>query len=145
MKKLLIFLGIAIIIVAIITVFVFYIGYKDNYNTIKKENMQFESYYKEETYGNNIATLINKAVDNNSKNNIEKDSNGKYIENDTNSIIIDIKMIDTDKTYNMESIYNGGIPTFITYYGQIKFQCTQLEYHKKTGRVKYMLFEQITQ
>ena len=145
MKKLIIFLGIAIAIIIIITIFVTYIGYKDNYNSIKKENMQFESYYEQETYGNNIATLINKAIDNNLKNNIEKDSNGKYIENDTNSINIDIKMTDIDKTYNMESIYNGGIPDFITYYGQIKFKGIKIEYHQKTGRIKYMLFEQITE
>lgn len=143
MKKLIAFFVIVVIIV--IVVFYFYLKYQDTYYTIQRENLQFESYYEQETYGNEIATLINKAVDNNTKNKVEKDNKGKYIENDTNSITIDIKMIDNDKTYDMEDIYNGGIPTFTSYYDQIKFKCTKMEYHSKTGRVKYLLFEQTTQ
>ncbi len=143
MKKLVVFF--AIIVIIIVIMFYFYLSYQDNYQTIQRENRQYESYYEEETYGTNIATLINKAVDNNIKNNIEKDNEGKYIANDINSINIDIKMTDNDKTYNMEKIYNGGISTFTSYYSQIKFKCTNIEYHQKTGKVKYMLFEQITQ
>ena len=143
MKKLVVFF--AIIVIIIVIMFYFYLSYQDNYQTIQRENRQYESYYEQETYGTNIATLINKAVDNNIKNNIEKDNEGKYIANDINSINIDIKMTDNDKTYNMEKIYNGGISTFTSYYSQIKFKCTNIEYHQKTGKVKYMLFEQITQ
>ncbi len=143
MKKLVVFLGIIIIIVG--AMFYLYIQYQDNYQTIQRENRQFESYYDQETYGTNLATLINKAVDNNIKNNIEKDKEGKYIANDTNSINIDIKMTDNDKTYNMEKIYNGGISTFTSYYSQIKFKCTKIEYHQETGKVKYLLFEQMIQ
>ena len=143
MKKIAIFFGIIVFIV--VAMFGLYINYKNNYNTIQNENRQFESYYNEETYGTNLASIINKAIDSNTKNNIEKDQNGKYIENDINSINIDIKMIDNDKTYNMEKIYKGGISTFTSYYSQIKFKCTKIDYHKKTGKIKYMLFEQITQ
>ena len=143
MKKIAIFFGIIVFIV--VAMFGIYLNYKNNYNKIQKENRQFESYYNEETYGTNLASIINKAIDSNTKNNIEKDKNGKYIENDTNSINIDIKMIDNDKTYNMEKIYKGGISTFTSYYSQIKFKCTKIDYHKNTGKIKYMLFEQITQ
>ena len=143
MKKIAIFF--AIIVVIVVAMFYLYINYQNNYNNIQKENRQFESYYNEETYGTNLASLINKAIDNNTKNNIEKDNNGKYVENDTNSINIDIKMIDNDQTYNMEKIYKGGISTFTSYYSEIKFKCTKIDYHQKTGRIKYMLFEQITQ
>ena len=52
--------------------------------------------------------------------------------------------LDNDKTYNMIRIFNGGISTFTQYYGNIKFKCTNIDYHKKTGRIKYMLFEQTT-
>lgn len=143
MKKIVIFF--AIIVIIVVAMFCVYTNYQNNYNNIQKENKQFESYYNEETYGTNLASVINKAMDNNSKNNIEKDKNGKYIENDTNSISIDIKMIDNDETYNMEMIAKGGIGTFTSYYSQIKFKCTKIDYHKKTGKIKYMLFEQITQ
>lgn len=143
MKKIAIFFGIIVFIVVIM--FGLYINYNNNYSIIQRENRQFESYYNEETYGTNLASIINKAIDSNIKNNIEKDTNGTYIENDTNSINIDIKMIDNDKIYNMEKIYKGGISTFTSYYSEIKFKCTKIDYHQKTGKIKYMLFEQITQ
>ena len=54
-------------------------------------------------------------------------------------------MLDTDETYNMETIYKGGMDKFVQYYGSIKFKCTKIEYHNKTQKVKYMLIEQITE
>ena len=143
MKKIAIFF--IVIIVIIVSIFYAYINYQKKSDEIHKYNFLFENCYNKEIYGAEVATIINKAMDNNYKNKIEKDSSGNYIENDENSIKIDIKMIDNDTTYNMETIFNGGISTFTTYYTQIKFKCTKIEYHKKTQLVKYMLFEQITQ
>lgn len=144
MKKLAIFFLILVIIVVAIAYM--YLNYKSNYDTIKRENVQFENYYNKNVYGADLATIINKAVDSNIKNKVQKDSNGNYIENDTNSIKIDIKMLDDDnKNYSMETLYNGGMDKFVEYYSGITFKCTQLTYHDKTKRVKYMLFEQITQ
>lgn len=143
MKKLAIFFLIVIIIV--VGVSYVYINYKANYYNTKKENKQFESYNGQEIYGAEIATIINKAVDNNKNNEIQKNEKGKYINNNSNSINIDIKMLDNEKTYNMETLYNGGIDKFVQYYNNIKFKCTKIEYHKPTKKVSYMLFEQITQ
>ena len=143
MKKLaLFFLMIVIIIVGISYM---YLNYKANYYEAKKENNQFESYYEQEFYGVEVVTLINKAIDNNLTNQVLRDENGKYIENDTNSIKIDIYMLDNDTTYDMETLYSGGMDQFIQYYNQIKFKCTEIDYHKSTGKVKYMLLEQITE
>ena len=143
MKKLaLFFLMIVIIIVGISYM---YLNYKANYYEAKKENNQFESYYEQEFYGAEVVTLINKAIDNNLTNQVLRDENGKYIENDTNSIKIDIYMLDNDTTYDMETLYSGGMDQFIQYYNQIKFKCTEIDYHKSTGKVKYMLLEQITE
>ena len=111
----------------------------------RKENMPFESYYNQEIYGTELTTIINKAIDNNNNNGVLKDKKGKYIDNKSNSINIDVKIIDNDKIYTMETLYNGGMENFIQYYNQIKFKCTIIEYHKDTHKVKYMLFEQITQ
>lgn len=143
MKKLAIFFLIVAMIVAGISYM--YLHYRANYYTAKRENQQFESYKDQEIYGSELTTIMNKAVDNNQKNKIEKDSKGKYINNDSNSIKVDIKMLDVDKTYDMETLYTGGIDKFVQYYGEIKFKCTKLEYHKTTNKVKYLLFEQITQ
>ncbi|MCI8470931.1 MAG: hypothetical protein HFJ35_05655 [Clostridia bacterium] len=143
MKKLAIFFLIVIIIVVGISYL--YLNYKANYYTAKRENEQFVSYDGQEIYGNELTTIINKAVDNNEKNEIQKDNKGKYINNDNNSIQIEIKMLDNDKIYSMETFYEGGMDKFIQYYSEIKFKCTKIEYHTVTNRVKYMLFEQITQ
>lgn len=143
MKKIAIFFLIVMII--IVGISYLYLNYKANYYTAKRENQQFESYDGQEIYGSEIATIINKAVDNNQTNEIPKDDKGKYINNDNNSIQIEIKMLDNDKTYAMETLYSGGMDKFVQYYNEIKFKCTKLEYHKTTNKVKYMLFEQITQ
>ena len=142
MKKIAIFFTIIIIIV--VAVSFMYMKYTKEHEEILNSNKIYESYLNKEKTGTELATIINKAMDNNYKNNVEKDSKGNYISNENNSINIDIKMIDDDKTYNMEKIYSGGISTFTSYYRDIKFICNKIEYHSQSGKVKYMLFEQIT-
>lgn len=142
MKKLFIFLTIVLVIVAIIGFK--YISYKNEYNMIQSENAEFEKYKDEEVYGLTVGTVINKAIDYNTKNKIEKSDNGEFVQNDENSIKIELHMIENEKEYElqMEKIYNAGTEQFVQYYGNIKFKCSKIEYHKKTGRVKYILFEQ---
>ena len=121
-----------------------YLNYKANYNEARKTNYQFESYYEKEFYGADVVTLINKAYDNNLTSGVERDKNGIFIENDTNSIKIDVKIIDNDTLYNMETLYIGGMDKFVQNYNGIKFKCTKIEYHQNR-KIKYMLIEQITQ
>ncbi len=142
MKKIIIFF--VIILIIVISVFVSYTNYKSEYNKLQKENLEYEYYYNKEIQGADLATLINKAVDNNTKNNVEKDNKGKYIENDETSIKIQIYMKDNDTTYDMETIYNGGVDRFVQNFNIIKFKCTKIEYHKNK-RIKKLLFEQIQQ
>lgn len=141
MKKLAIIFLIGVII--IVGISYMYLNYKANYNEAKKSNNQFESYYNQEFYGADVVTLINKAYDNNLTNAVEKDDKGIFKENDNNSIKIDVKMIDNDTIYNMETLYSGGMDRFAEYYNGIKFKCTKIEYHSNR-KVKYMLIEQIT-
>lgn len=143
MKKFIIFLVVILIIVA--TISYVYLNSKANYKIAQQDNYQFESYYEQDIFGPDLATVINKAVDRNSNNNILKNNKGEFIENYSNSIKIDIKFMDDDKIHSMEEIFNKGIGTFMQYYSQIKFKCTKIDYHQSTKKVKYMLFEQITQ
>ena len=143
MKKLAIFFAIIVLIICVI--FGLYLNYKVQYNTKKKANLSFENYLNEEVYGTDLATVINRAIDSNEKNEVERNNKGIYLNNDVNSISIEVKMIDNDSIYQMETIYNKGIRDFIQYYGDIKFKCTDIKYHISTNKVKYMLFEQITQ
>lgn len=143
MKKIVIFFLIIIIIICGISYL--YLNYKAEYKISKKANLEFEKYLNEEVYGIDLATVINRAVDNNEKNEVTKNNKAIYLDNDTNSISIEIKMIDNDTIYQMETIYNKGIQNFINYYGKIKFKCLEIKYHNSTNKVKYMLFEQITE
>ena len=122
MKKLAIFF--LIIIIIIVGMSYLYLNYKANYYETKKENYQFSSYEGQEIYGAEVATLVNKAVDNNESNQVPKDEKGKYINNDNNSIQIEIMMLDNDKIYTMETLYRGGMDKFVQYYNSIKFKCT---------------------
>ena len=142
MKKFIIFFAVSIIIICIISYI--FINYKANYNVAKISNLEFENYLNKELYGTDVSTLINRAVDNNEKNSVQKNNKGIYLNNDKNSINIEIKMKDDDSTYKMEMFDKNGIQNFIKYYGNIKFKCTKIEYHQVTKKVKYMLFEQIT-
>ena len=143
MKKIAIFFIITILIVC--AIFAMYISYKANYNMSKKSHLAFEQYLNEEVYGTDLATVINRAVDRNEKNEVTKNNKGIYQNNDENSINIEIKMLDDDSVYKMEKFYNDGIQNFINYYGNIKFKCTDIKYYSATNQVKYMLFEQTTE
>lgn len=143
MKKIAIFFTIIIIVICGISYL--YLHYKAEYNMSKKANLEFEKYLDEEVYGTDLATIINRAIDNNQRNEVEKNNKGIYLSNDTNSISIEIKMTDNDSIYQMETIYKSGMQNFINYYGDIKFECKEIKYHNSTNKVKYMLFEQITE
>lgn len=142
MKKLAIFFFLIIII--IVGISYMYLNYKANYHEAQKENQQFESYEGKEIYGAELATIMNKAIDRNQNHEIAKDNKGKYINNDNNSIKIEVQMIDNKKIYAMETLNSGGMDKFVQFYSEIKFKCTKIEYHMTTNKVKYMLFEQIT-
>ena len=140
-KNLFVILGIFLIIIAILVYFY--------YNTLKiaiisqKVNKEYEQYLEKDILGSTLMTLINKASNQNEKNGIEKDEKNSYIENDTNSIKIEVKFLESDKTFSMEAITSLGAEQFIKNYNAMTFKCTKKEYHQKTNNIKYMLFEQI--
>ena len=143
MKKLIIFFSVIIVIISGISLI--YFNYKAEYNIAKRSNMEFEKYLNNEVDGMEVATAINKAIDNNQKYEIQKDNKGMYLSDDENSISIEIKMTDNDSIYQMETIYNSGIQNFINYYGNIKFKCVNIKYHSSNNKVKYLLFEQMSE
>ena len=110
---------------------------------IKKYNAPYEIYLNKTIQGSELATIINKAINLNETNNIKKNKKNYYIENDKDSLKIEIKMQITDKTYPMEEIYNNDTAEFVKYFNLEKFNCTKIEYHKETGKISKMLFEQI--
>ena len=140
MKKLvIIFIG---IIAIISSVSYAYCMHKAKKGEIQINNSVYSNLYQKELSGNELATIMNKTLDNNEKNNIEKDENGNYINNNNNSINIEIKFKQSDNVFSMETIYKNQISKFIELYGQVKFKCIKLEYHSKTNMIKYLYFEE---
>ena len=143
MKKLIIFFIAIIVIISGISLI--YFNYKAEYNMAKRSNLKFEKYLNKEVDGMEVATAINRAIDNNQKYEIQKNNKGMYLSDNENSISIEIKMTDNDSIYQMETIYNSGIQNFINYYGNIKFKCVNIKYHSSNNKVKYLLFEQMSE
>lgn len=143
MKKFIILFSVILIIVAIVA-----INYKEfqrEKNSVNAYNLEFEKNFQKEILGLDLTTIINKVINNNEKNNVEMGQDKKYLNNGKDSISIDIFMTDTDEIYSMEMIYNGGVEDFVQHYGNIYFKCTKIEYHKETGKVSYLYFEQVSE
>lgn len=138
-KSLVVILIILCIIVGII--YIKYNNYKMQKDEVKKFNSFYENYNKDNLNGLDITTLINKARSNNDKYEIPKDEEGLYQLDDKYSVEIYVKMIINDTTYRMERITNLGIDSFIAYFGEVGFKCTDIKYHKDTGRIASMTFE----
>lgn len=110
---------------------------------IKEANSEYEYYLNKTIYGTELTTIIGKAMNENEKNNISKNEKNHYIENNEDSIKIDIKMKTVEKTYPMEEIYNNDITRFVQNFNLIEFKCTSIEYHKNTGKIRKITFEEI--
>ena len=103
----------------------------------------------QDIYGTDVCTLINKAIDINEKNDIDKDEDGFYIENNLNSCIIVITFIIEDdkgefieKTVRMESLQSAGLDGFISNFGVTLFRCTDIKYNDN-GFVNKIYIKQI--
>ena len=137
-----------IITVAFLIIILSLVGIIINNNSINAEiqryNSTYEQYLGQELLGVNIATIMNKATEENKKNDVAKDEKGRYIDDGENSIRIAVKMGEEEKIYPMESITaENGIIFFVQHYSLIKFKCTGVYYHKKTGKVSEIIFEEV--
>lgn len=125
-----------IVIVAVIGVNIY--SYNERLKATEKNNKNYQSYYNVEVLGSDVGSLINKILDTNSKNNIQKDENGKEI-----SISVTIKFLELDKNISIEAIEKQGVDRFIKNFGAETFKCTEIEYYPDAKGVKSMHFEQV--
>ena len=142
MKKTVLIIAIPIVII-LFSICGLFITQKTTIRNIKKYNSQYEYYINKSIYGTELVTLINKVIKENEINKVEKDEKGFFIENNENSIKINIKMNTNGKTYQMETFYNNDITKFVENFNLVKFRCNKIEYHKKSGRVSKLYFEEI--
>ena len=143
MKKTIIYIVSIVIVICVLIASKLYTS-KEYLIKIKEFNTKYEKYINNELIGTEVASVINQAVDDNEYERIKKDENGKYIQNDENSINIEVKITEfsEEQIYTMETLYNGGMEQFVKYYGQIRFKATDIKYNENK-RIKYILFEQI--
>ena len=142
MKKLILLIFIPILIM-LISAIGLAMNLKTTTEAVHKGNKEYEYYLGKEIYGTDVTSLRNKAINDNEKNGVEKDEKGYYIDNNKDSIKIELKMITVEKTYTMEEINNHDMNQFLKNFNLIKFKCTSIEYHRKTGKVSKMIFEQL--
>ena len=140
MKRIILLISTIILIVILIFSYK-YVQYKNTQNDVKKFNKIFLDFNKDNLYGTDITTVMNKAIDNNEKYEIEKNEKNRYIDDGNYSIKIEVKMKLNETIYDMEQIYNLGTEKFIEHYGDVTFNCTKVEYHKTTGRISKLVFE----
>lgn len=142
MKKNILFItGIFLLIMVVLTIML--INIQSNNKRLQQVNIDYEYYLNRNIFGTELATLINKAIDNNKRLEIPKDENGFYIANDTDSILITIQMLNVEETYQMEKIFALGTSQFIELFNSSMFKSEQVTYHEKTGRIATILFKQI--
>lgn len=135
-----IILTILLIISAIVGCTVY--NYRRTQANIAQYNKQYESWYNKQILGTDFISIINKTIDNNEKNDIQKDENNIYIEDNEKSVKIYVKFLESDNIFDMEAISNNGIENFVQNYATFSFKCTKIDYHKN-GNVKSLFFEEI--
>ena len=134
---------ILIIFLIILSISMYYIyNYRRQAIEAQKINNEYKSYYNMQMLGTELVSILNKTADINEKNEITKDNEGRYIDNNINSIKIYIKLKYKEdyQTIEMEKILNNGIEKFIKSYAAASFKCTDISYHNKTKNVKELVF-----
>jgi len=148
MKKIIL----CIVLVIVVLICVITVKISNNNMEVKdvvSYNSEFEQYREKKLYGADVLSIINKAIDINSRNNIEKDEDGYYIKNDNNSVNVEIKLLSTDATgevkevqYPMEVLEKAGLDTFISSFSLTTFECTEIKYNT-SGRVSKVILKQL--
>ena len=141
MKRIVILIG-TIILVVFLIIFNYFIQYQNEQFEIKKYNKPFLEFNKDSLLGTDVTSAINKAIDLNEQNNIKKNESEEYIANSDSSIKIYIKFDEEGTTYAMEKLYKKGMKEFTQYFGEVRFNCKKVNYHKN-GKISEMYFQAI--
>ena len=139
-NKILIILIIFMVILASATYIIY--NYRMELQEAQKINNEYKSYYEAQILGTELVSIMNRTQDINTKNEVEKDSEGLYIDNEDDSIkmYLKLKYKDDYSTIEIEKILDDGIENFIKSYSTASFKCTEITYHEKTGNVKALTF-----
>ena len=139
-NKIIIIVIVFLIILSVVTYMVY--NYRKGVMESQEVNESYKAYYNKQILGTELISIINRTVDLNEQNDILKDNDGVYIENEENSIkiYINFKYKDDYETVAMEKIYNTGTENFRKTYSSASFTCSEISYHEKTNNVKALTF-----
>lgn len=141
MKRMIILIGTIILVIFLIFSYK-YLQFQNGQVDIKKYNQPYLQFDKENLYGTDITSVINKAINSNEKNKIKKNESDEYISNEDSSIKVYITFEDGGTTYPMERLNKSGIKEFTEYFGEVRFKCTSVKYHEN-GKISEMYFQAI--
>lgn len=135
-----------LLLITLLTAYGIY-SYRNSIMQAQKINKQYEEYKNIEILGTELISMINKTIDTNIKNGVERDSNHYFVDNGDNTITIYIKFIykNDTKTVQMEDLEKSGTEAFVKTYSTASFKCTEINYHTKTKNVKSLVFEEISE
>ena len=95
-KSIIIILILLLIVSTAVCLYVYNINKTESY--AEKNNKEYEKFYDQEILGTTLISIINKATNDNEKNDVEKQEDTiYYIDNNKNSVQITIKFLDNDK------------------------------------------------
>ncbi len=143
-NKILIILVVFMVILAIVTYGIY--NYRKQIVESQKINNTYKNYENIQILGSELISIINRTIDIDENEGIEKNQDGLYIDNGKNSIKIYIEFLygeDETRTIEMEKIANNGIDQFVNVYSTASFKCTNISYHEKTNNVKSLTFTEI--
>ena len=139
-KQFIILIIILLIIVAVVGLYFYNLN---RLNLLAEDhNKTYQQIENQDILGTTLISIINKAIDDNEKNEVTKESI-YYQDNEQNSIKITIQFKELDHTLQMEDIAAQTTENFIQFFATATFRCTKIEYHEKTNFVKSLYFEQI--
>ncbi len=141
-KQFIILIIILLIIVAVVGLYFYNLN---RLNLLAEDhNKTYEQIANQDILGTTLISVINKAIDENEKNGVQKQENSIYYQdNQEDSIQITIQFKELENTVQMEDIAAQTTENFIQFFATATFRCTKIEYHEKTNFVKSLYFEQI--
>ena len=148
MKKNIIYV-LLILVIIIIVVVINVSNIRIKKNTVSNFNIEFEKYKDKIVYGADILSMINKAIDNNTKYEIKKDEKDNYIEDDNYSVKIELILLSQDDEgnikevkYPMETLAKAGLQEFIASFSLTEFKIENIEYNS-FGRISKIVVKQL--
>lgn len=136
MKKAIIFL-ICVFILIVTSTYAYYQSRQSEKAVISRFNYQYEKYLDKDLQVTDVVTLINKAIDDNTRSQENKDNNSTNLE-------LEFKFQDVDKIYKMSDLISAGLDAFRNSFEYSTFKIVECTYNKETTRIEKILIEEVS-